>query len=408
MCGIGVSLDFQQQLRNNRSTTVDDSRRFSCGSIVSRRATMNGLKRNEIPVETIYSQNKVETLQWQMKEIEKSREMYKAVMKQVVTFLEKAHVSLENLGNRLNRKHSVPRSRSEHHIVADNTANQRSLIEEHVNSWSGNKKDQYPDEIPPEKLSQEAFRLLRTAQSLINAQEPNLIVVENDETEPSDIEFLAQLAKEFPSDSVKPHRPTSISLTPKLILPEQDIKISTAFNRKLSLQLNDTKNASPNTKFSRCDSARGSATESEYLSLSGVEKLEKNDEKATTPPTAGSISSIEDESGFSSMTSFQDVGIPLVNSTAIEEVSPRSLFLKSILNEQENDTKDETLLASSFSEQSNQKRSEYTRKEAHLQDVKLWQKPINPTPTSVSQLNYKRWSSNPDQNINKSLRVLWV
>jgi hypothetical protein len=52
-------------------------------------------------------------------QIEKSREMYKAVMKQVVTFLERAHRSLELLGNRLNTKQTVPRSKSEHQIVAD-------------------------------------------------------------------------------------------------------------------------------------------------------------------------------------------------------------------------------------------------------------------------------------------------
>ena len=44
--------------------------------------------------------------------------MYKAVMKQVVTFLERAHRSLELLGNRLNAKPTVPRSKSEHQIVA--------------------------------------------------------------------------------------------------------------------------------------------------------------------------------------------------------------------------------------------------------------------------------------------------
>lgn len=41
-------------------------------------------------------------------------------MKQVVTFLEKAHYSLELLGNRINRKNSVPRSKSEHQIVNEN------------------------------------------------------------------------------------------------------------------------------------------------------------------------------------------------------------------------------------------------------------------------------------------------
>lgn len=45
--------------------------------------------------------------------------MYKAVMKQVVTFLEKAHQSLEQMGSRINSK-TVPRSRSDHQIVLEN------------------------------------------------------------------------------------------------------------------------------------------------------------------------------------------------------------------------------------------------------------------------------------------------
>lgn len=60
-------------------------------------------------------------------------------MKQLATFLEKAHVSLEHLGTRMNRKNPVPRSKSEHHIVGDcdsSSQNQQSLIDEHLNnSW---------------------------------------------------------------------------------------------------------------------------------------------------------------------------------------------------------------------------------------------------------------------------------
>lgn len=97
----------------------DDSRRLSCGSISSsRRTSICSSRIAEIPVENIVQQSKVNTLQWQLKEVEKSREMYKAVMKQVVAFLEKAHRSLELLGSRLNAKQTVPRSKSEHQIIA--------------------------------------------------------------------------------------------------------------------------------------------------------------------------------------------------------------------------------------------------------------------------------------------------
>nr|CAI5840357.1 unnamed protein product [Callosobruchus analis] len=51
--------------------------------------------------------------------IQKSREMYRAVMKQVITYLEKAHHSLELLGTRMKRKNSVHRCKSEHQIVGE-------------------------------------------------------------------------------------------------------------------------------------------------------------------------------------------------------------------------------------------------------------------------------------------------
>lgn len=108
------------------------------------------------------------------------------------------------------------------------------------------KESPSPEEIPPDKLAQEAFRLLRTAQSLLNTREPDLARTET--TEKDDDEFLVQISKEFPSTPVtptiteqRPQRTTSFSASPKLILPGNEVKISTAFNRKLSLQLSDMK-----------------------------------------------------------------------------------------------------------------------------------------------------------------------
>lgn len=177
-----------------------------------------------------------------------------------------------------------------------------------------------PEEIPPEKLAKEAFRLLRTAQSLLNTREPDLAQV-NSQPE-NDIEFLAQLAKEFPTPDHKPQRATSFSLSPKLILPESEVKISTAFNRKLSLQLSEVRRNSVSKQiFKNVDSARGSVAESdtEFPNDSVFTNQKTKSEKSTSPAT-GSISSVEDESGFSSMNSFQEVGLPLINSTMTDEV----------------------------------------------------------------------------------------
>lgn len=55
--------------------------------------------------------------------------MYRAVMKQVVSFLERAQKSLEILGTRINsHQGSVQRSKSEHHVaVALDNGSLRSM-----------------------------------------------------------------------------------------------------------------------------------------------------------------------------------------------------------------------------------------------------------------------------------------
>lgn len=117
------------------------------------------------------------------------------------------------------------------------------------------KESNSSEEIPPEKLAQEAFRLLRTAQSLLNTREPDLAQIETPEKQ-DDSEFLAQIAKEFPSTPAtpvnseqRPQRPLSFTQSPKMIPPGSEMKISTAFNRKLSLQLSDVKRNSMVYRF---------------------------------------------------------------------------------------------------------------------------------------------------------------
>ncbi|RZC42309.1 uncharacterized protein BDFB_006800, partial [Asbolus verrucosus] len=386
---------------NSRSSNADDNRRLSCSSMnSSRRTSICSSRISEIPVENIVQQSKVTTLQWQLKEVEKSREMYKAVMKQVVTFLERAHRSLELLGNRLNTKSTVPRSKSEHQIVAgENNVETLNNREDYTMfrdfTWRRPKKQELSlEEIPPEKLSQEAFRLLRTAQSLLNTQEPKLTPI-NDE--PDDLEFLAQLAREFPQTSeIKPQRTTSFSLSPKLLTPEKDTRVATAFNRKLSLQLNETRK----TPYKYNHSPRNSVVENENALLSSTvndivkdhrfrfssEKPKHESEKSNSPP-AGSISSVEDESGFSSMNSFQDVGLPVVG----DEVTTKNALLRSMLHNNADHLNGYVRIG------------ENTDKGSNVEDdVKLWQKPDN--------ISHKRWSSTPVKcSANKqSMNVLWV
>ncbi|KAJ3662702.1 hypothetical protein Zmor_007037 [Zophobas morio] len=389
--------------KNSQVSNGNDIRRLSCSSIASsRRTSICSSRISEIPVENIVQQSKVNTLQWQLKEVEKSREMYKAVMKQVVTFLERAHRSLELLGNRLNAKPTVPRSKSEHQIVAgDNGVDTLSNTDDFTMfrdfTWRRPKKQELPpDEIPPEKLSQEAFRLLRTAQSLLNTQEPKLASVDD---APDDLEFLAQLAKEFPQiPEVKPQRATSFSLSPKLLTPEKETRISTAFNRKLSLQLNETRKTTYKYSHIQRASPRGSVIEAPFMSstmndfkdhhvgCSDKVKFKPESEKSNSPP-AGSVSSVEDESGFSSMNSFQDVGLPIVG----DEVNTKNALLRSMLHNNV-----EPLNGFARSVDNSVKNGSIEK------DVKLWEKPDN--------VSHKRWSSTPVNcsSTKQSVNVLWV
>lgn len=75
--------------------------------------------------------------------------------------------------------------------------------------------------------------------------------------------------------------------------------------------------------FSRStDSARDSVIESESEFLQDNNRIvhAKGKSEKSSSPANGSISSVEDESGFSSMNSFQEVGLPLVQPTPTDEV----------------------------------------------------------------------------------------
>ncbi|VVC39703.1 Hypothetical protein CINCED_3A009278 [Cinara cedri] len=97
-------------------------------------------------IELTLAKSQVDTLQWQLKQVEASNQMYKAVLEQVSKFLEKAHTSLNTVHDKPNLpvKHRRPPLKSG--------------------------REEYT-----EKLSQEAYRLYRTVQSIIHTKEPDLV-----------------------------------------------------------------------------------------------------------------------------------------------------------------------------------------------------------------------------------------
>lgn len=242
-----------------------------------------------------------------------------------------------------------------------------------------------PDEISPDKLSQEAFRLLRTAQSLLNTREPDLAHILPAISNPKDQEFLSQLAKEFPSRPQPPQRATSFSINPQLLNPsDREIRISTAFNRKLSLQ------RTPSSEARRNIIDLIDMTDDNNKRNSLCNSINKGAEKPPSSPKTGSVSSAEDESGFSSMNSFQEVGLPVLNSTA---------------NEQSNN--DSFLSVKNGDLSVNSSDSNITQiEERHDSPSKLlWNRSNLGLPVS----QHRRWSSTPvEMAQNDGLKVLWV
>lgn len=230
------------------------------------------------------------------------------------------------------------------------------------------RQQQSPDEIPPDKLSQEAFRLLRTAQSLLNTREPDLAHVTENETK--DTEFLTQIAKEFPSRH--PQRTTSFNYCPQLTnLSERDVRISTALNRKLSLQ------RTPSLRYEskKYDNNNDNYEIEKRASITSIKR--HLDEKNTT----GSVSSAEDESGFSSMNSFQEVGLPIMNSTVNEDT----------LGDLSIESSDSNITQINMESNKNLDKSKL-----------IWNRNDFSLP-----INHRRWSSTP-VDVQTDLKVLWV
>ncbi|XP_071870251.1 uncharacterized protein [Bombus fervidus] len=382
----------------------------------------NVIATSEVPhvqvVDNVFLQTQVETLQWQLKQIEANRQMYRALMEQVLRFLDRARKSLDILHEKSNPKDKkltgrFPRSHSVHTVHADSSSihvssapssstSSRFMKSKSVTqispcttnfrefTWSmlrrndtahctppRNKSQDLnkthdgvvyktptspeldPNDIPPQKLSQEAFRLMRTVQSLLSMREPDLARVsstENNESSPSPVEHHRY---------DNHHNEVSMTLQDGSYVNATCLQEAIGYNRCSSYDHGNESNTTDND--SRCllksssniveisqslhdllpgirrsldttslNSGSSKTTEEEDLlpnnscynvSISNhkriyvytptstpnrlLRKVEKKDKSSKSKATA-SMSSVEDESGFSSLSSFQEIGLPNV------------------------------------------------------------------------------------------------
>ncbi|XP_034943526.1 bromodomain-containing protein DDB_G0270170 [Chelonus insularis] len=408
-------------------------------------------------IDNVMLQTQIETLQWQLKQTEANRQMYRSLMKQVVNFLERAQKSLDNLHASNSRSHkNIGKSTRNLSIYADeSSSNQsnsfrsisptskftRAKSVTQISSVSGssgfrdftwsvlrrndpvhctpprNKIDSHSqfnlnksydgvisrqnndvadakeknDHVPPKKLSQEAFRLMRTVESLLAMREPNLLTVSpsNSSSSPSSSPLASSSSSAVVADddntsnSLIDHSVTTNSNKSTTSTSFDDgtyeeysrfdahedendmsnisnklsntLEISTTINNNSNINNsniyyhnNTLRSCSPNVSNMLLDttslhSASSKTTEEEDLRPPSVGRLRQifvstpsstsNREikkvdikenghsrfKEKEKPVANSISSVEDESGFSSMNSFQDIGLPLPTISPIKE-----------------------------------------------------------------------------------------
>ena len=377
-------------------------------------------------------------------QIETNKQMYRSLMEQVVHFLDRARKSLDILHEKSGHKDKssagrVPRSRSAHAVDADSSPNRatsasptsssssrfsrvksstqisytsnlreftwslfrrtdpvhctpprRKPQDHHVNrTYDGvtyRRPELDPNEIPPEKLSQEAFRycienllfqiffygswrfpqillvvsrltcnsivsrLMRTVQSLLSMREPDLARVsstETSESSPSPVDHhrdsdahndeslnLQNVGYGGRSSCDGENESSSTDNDSRTCFLKTSSKIIAAgVNQNLqglrpgvrmsidatSLNSGSSKITEEEDLLSNSNCCNGSIiTDRDGVFLNAPtsstpnkrgKKVEEKEKEDKSKPAA-SVSSVEDESGFSSMSSFQEVGLP--------------------------------------------------------------------------------------------------
>lgn len=314
-------------------------------------------------VENVVLQTKIETLQWQLRQVENSRQMYRAIMEEVARYLEKCHLNFELLQQRerdkvIERSKSIAhlakcrvaelgtandgRARSSTNLLSLNSSqplkqksgtllsdisysafkdftwrrtpkNKSTTLEikpekfrfqldegnTSLNVFESSRQSTCNEvDIDAEKLSKEAFRLSRTVQNFLNTHEP-ILSQTNSSTE-SDRQNV------FQRSILEPQR------NEFLFGFDRESHISLRSSDESSVQ---SSNSSNSNKEDEDPTILPNIANSKVSALP-TKSLAKTKRLSTCHQT-------EDESGFSSMNSFHEIGLPL-HSTMISNISASS------------------------------------------------------------------------------------
>ncbi|KAG5682015.1 hypothetical protein PVAND_011409 [Polypedilum vanderplanki] len=283
----------------------------------------NPFHRGKNSVQNAVLQSKVETLEWQLKQVENSRDMYRAILEEVTRHLETCHTTFENWLHYQDHDTKIERSKSilcvgnkstfdedqPRHSISNMNINsstpysirqksatlfselsynsfkdftKRKCTTDESNILSGHDIDA-TNQPSIEKLSKQGFRLLRTVQNFLSTHEPSLASSEKCENK-----NVHELSKE-----------TSESL---MKLKNSNFENSTLLSNSLEHKHQYQKSND------ECQL---------YATTKNVTKSAKR------------FSTTEDESGFSSMSSFHEIGLP-IKETLTENRSLRNRDFHSV------------------------------------------------------------------------------
>ncbi|XP_012279537.1 uncharacterized protein LOC105699254 [Orussus abietinus] len=373
-----VESDELDKLRKQCQTLTEENRRLQNALSTSQASHVQ-------VIDNVCLQTQVDTLQWQLKQTEANRQMYRSLMEQVVRFLDRTRKSLDILHEKTNPKDKlrVPRSRSVHAVHCEeahhrsgnpnvsgvppsstsrftraksvtqispsgsgfreftwsvlrrndpvnctsprnNKPTRQDLNKTHEGVIYRHPKqvEMDPDDIPPEKLSQEAFRLMRTVQSLLAMREPDLARVSMAENNTCHVDRDASLQPNF-ANSTAMQDSFGGELERSGYVKGNDDRgnpLLPGTRRSLdatSLNSGSSKTTETTTTTEEDDAAVPGILgpiEREFMGTPTSTPIrKKRQEKEVVrmrSKPATSVSSAEDESGFSSMSSFQEVGLP--------------------------------------------------------------------------------------------------
>ncbi|XP_053624908.1 uncharacterized protein LOC128683368 [Plodia interpunctella] len=287
----------------------------------------------------------VETLRWQLAQTEANRQMHIALLKQIVTFLNrvKDHIECQKSDSPMSEVHhnltphafniaDLPRSKSVFHV--DKTRDYNTPVKKidtkkisksisNVNGfkdcqglWSQSKLSLTSETESSQKISQEMSRLITLANTVLSTKLPDLACNCNNDVS-SNLNSLTSIEKDI---SLKPSN-TSLNLIEEdttnafilntmcdsedsfdcisnKFLEAKDIEAPLAYNLD-----NDITILKLNEKERHGSYAMKNVPESPMKAPNFDGKNEFHH----------ASNFIEDESGFSSMSSFQEIGIPIIS-----------------------------------------------------------------------------------------------